>query len=60
VVILSAADPLNLVGIVSPGARLSPYSGQAIAYQMGVPIDVGLMGELISRLQQLLEPSQVK
>jgi ATP-dependent Lhr-like helicase len=58
VVILSAADPLNLVGIVSSGARLSPYSGQSIAYRAGVPIEVGLVGELVSRLQNLPKPVQ--
>ena len=57
-VLLSAADPLNLVGIVSPGARLSPYSNQAIAYQNGVAVEVGLVGELISRLQHLAQPRQ--
>jgi ATP-dependent Lhr-like helicase len=51
--IVAAADPLNLLGIVLPGARLSPYSNQAIAYQNGVALDVGLVGELISRLQQV-------
>ncbi|MGH7887803.1 MAG: Lhr family helicase, partial [Candidatus Binatia bacterium] len=57
-VIVAAADPLNLVGIVSPGARLSAYSNQAIAYQNGVPIEMGLVGELISRLQHLAKPLQ--
>lgn len=52
-VIVSAADPLNFVGILTPGSRVSPYSNQAIAYQNGVPIDVGLLGELMSRLQHL-------
>ncbi|HYA29709.1 MAG TPA: DEAD/DEAH box helicase, partial [Acidobacteriota bacterium] len=56
--IVGAADPLNLVGIVSPGARLSAYSNQAIAYQNGVPLDVGLIGELISRLQNLPRPQR--
>jgi ATP-dependent Lhr-like helicase len=56
-IIVSAADPLNLVGIITPGARLSPYSNQAIAYQNGVVIDVGLLGELLSRLQHLAVPS---
>jgi ATP-dependent Lhr-like helicase len=55
--IVSAADPLNLLGIVLPGARLSPYSNQAIAYQNGVALEVGLVGELISRLQQV-EPGR--
>jgi ATP-dependent helicase Lhr and Lhr-like helicase len=59
VIIISAADPLNLVGIITPGARVSPYSNQAIAYQNGVVIDVGLLGELLSRLQHLALPRQV-
>jgi len=58
-VIVSAADPLNLVGIITPGARVSPYSNQAIAYRNGVVIDVGLLGELLSRLQHLPEPKRV-
>jgi ATP-dependent Lhr-like helicase len=58
-VIVSAADPLNLVGIITPGARVSSYSNQAIAYQNGVAIEVGLLGELLSRLQHLPMPSQV-
>ena len=58
-IIVSAADPLNLVGIITPGARVSPYSNQAIAYQNGVAIDVGLLGELLSRLQHLPTPRQV-
>jgi ATP-dependent Lhr-like helicase len=58
-VIVSAADPLNLVGIITPGARVSPYSNQAIAYHNGVVIDVGLLGELLSRLQHLPAPTRV-
>jgi ATP-dependent Lhr-like helicase len=56
-VIVSAADPLNLVGIITPGARVSPYSNQAIAFQNGFAIEVGLLGELRTRLQHLLVPS---
>ena len=50
-VIISAADPLNVVGILTPGPRLSPYSNQFIAYEDGMPVGVGLLGELMSRLQ---------
>jgi ATP-dependent Lhr-like helicase len=50
-VIVSAADPLNLVGILTPGPRVSPYSGQAIVYSDGVPVDVGPLGAVRSRLQ---------
>lgn len=51
VVILSSADPLNWVGILTPGSRISPYSGQSILYRNGVPVDVGPLGAIRSRLQ---------
>jgi ATP-dependent helicase Lhr and Lhr-like helicase len=50
-VVVSCADPLNLVGILTPGARVSPYSNQVIAYLDGVPVEVGPLGEVRSRLQ---------
>jgi ATP-dependent Lhr-like helicase len=50
-VIVSAADPLNLVGILTPGERISPFAQQVIAYRGGLPIDVGELGAVRSRLQ---------
>jgi ATP-dependent Lhr-like helicase len=50
VVLVSAADPLNLVGILAPGARLSPHSGQVIAYRRGVAVETGELGAVRSRL----------
>jgi len=50
-VLVAAADPLNLLGIILPGARVSPYSGQVIAYRDGVPVEVGELGAVRSRLQ---------
>ena len=50
--ILSSSDPLNLVGILTPGGRISPYSNQAIAYDNGVPVQIGSLGEVRSKLQQ--------
>jgi ATP-dependent Lhr-like helicase len=50
-VIVSAADPLNLIGVITPGARLSSYSNQFVAYEDGVAVGVGLLGELLSQLQ---------
>jgi ATP-dependent Lhr-like helicase len=41
VVMVAAADPLNLVGILTPGSRVSPLTGQAILYVDGVPAEVG-------------------
>jgi len=51
-VIVSSADPLNLVGIVTPGERVSPYSHQSIAYVEGVPVDIGPLGAVRARLAQ--------
>ncbi len=51
-VIISCSDPLNLVGILTPGSRVSPYTNQAIAYSDGLPVDIGPLGAVRSRLQQ--------
>ena len=49
-IILAASDPLNLVGIIVPGQRVSPFSTLAVAYRNGVAIDVAPLGTLRSRL----------
>jgi ATP-dependent Lhr-like helicase len=51
VVVLAAADPLNLVGIVTPGERLSPFSRDVVAYRDGVPVEIGELGRVRSRLR---------
>ncbi|MCC6763141.1 MAG: DEAD/DEAH box helicase [Deltaproteobacteria bacterium] len=51
ILLVAAADPLNLVGIVTPGARISPLSGQVIAWERGVPIDSGDLGAVRHRLR---------
>ncbi|MDE2963085.1 MAG: hypothetical protein OXU26_04175, partial [Acidobacteriota bacterium] len=50
-VLVPAADPLNLAGILTPGGRVSPFSHQWIAIREGLPIEVGELGEVLSRLQ---------
>jgi ATP-dependent Lhr-like helicase len=50
-VLVSSGDPLNLVGIILPGGRISPFANQVIAYRDGVPIEVGPLGAIRSRLQ---------
>ena len=37
---VSAADPLNLVGIITPGSRLSTVSSNRVLYRDGIPIAV--------------------
>jgi ATP-dependent Lhr-like helicase len=38
-VTLSAADPLNLVGILVPGERVPAISGRTLSFRDGVPVD---------------------
>ena len=35
---ISAADPLNLVGIIVPGERIPAISGRTVSYRDGVPV----------------------
>jgi ATP-dependent Lhr-like helicase len=51
IVVVSAADPLNLTGIATSGERVSPFTLQVIAYRDGVPVEVGELGAVRSRLQ---------
>jgi len=36
---ISAADPLNLVGIIVPGERIPAISGRSVSYRDGVPVE---------------------
>ncbi len=49
-VLVSCSDPLNLVGILTPGSRVSPYSNMSIAYRNGVPEEIGPLGAVLSKL----------
>jgi ATP-dependent Lhr-like helicase len=49
---LSGADPLNFVGILTPGARLPSLSGNRLLYRDGVPVAL-LSGGEVSFLMEL-------
>jgi len=51
-VIVAAADPLNLVGIVVPGGRIAPASREVIAWRDGAVAEVGALGAVLSRLRR--------
>jgi ATP-dependent Lhr-like helicase len=38
---LSAADPLNLVGVILPGARVASSPNNYIVFRNGVPVQSG-------------------
>ena len=42
---ISAADPLNLVGIVTPGERVPALAGNRVLYDGGLPIATLVGGE---------------
>jgi ATP-dependent Lhr-like helicase len=43
---LSGADPLNLVGILTPGPRLPALTGNRLLYRDGLPIALLAAGEV--------------
>jgi ATP-dependent Lhr-like helicase len=45
-VAISAADPLNLTGIVLPGERIAALAGNRILFEDGIPVAVLESGEL--------------
>ena len=55
-VIVSAADPLNLAGILTPGPRIPAPSGHLIVYRDGLPMASGLLGSVRSHLQPAAQP----
>ena len=44
---ISAADPLNLTGIVTPGDRIPALSGNRILYEDGVPVLALVAGQVV-------------
>ena len=49
--IVHASDPMNLVGVIAPGPRISPRSREVILYRDGFWVDSGPLGEVRSRMR---------
>ena len=45
-----ASDPMNLVGVIAPGSKISARSRDVILYRDGLVADSGPLGEVRSRL----------
>ncbi len=54
---VSAADPLNLLGIITPGARLPSLAGNRLLYRDGLPVAAYAAGE-VRFLENLLPKDQ--
>jgi len=48
---VSAADPLNLVGIITPGGRVTAHTANRVLYRNGEPITVLESGETSFRVE---------
>ncbi|MGA7802567.1 MAG: ATP-dependent DNA helicase, partial [Gammaproteobacteria bacterium] len=46
-VVVSAVDPLNLVGILTPDERVPALSANRVLYRQGVPVAVLVRGEVV-------------
>ena len=53
---VSGADPLNLVGILTPGPKLAALGGNRVLYRAGLPVGMLAGGEV--RLLQELEAAE--
>ena len=74
VVSISAADPLNLVGIITPGERVPALAGNRVLFDGGMPIaklvggevsffvdlDVGAQWEAKNQLVRRIVPPQLR
>jgi ATP-dependent helicase Lhr and Lhr-like helicase len=53
---ISGADPLNLVGILTPGQKLAALTGNRLLYRDGLPVAVLAAGQV--QFLQELDPAQ--
>ena len=49
--IVHASDPMNLVGVIAPGSKISARSRDVILYRDGLVADSGPLGEVRSRMR---------
>jgi ATP-dependent Lhr-like helicase len=54
---ISAADPLNLVGIVTPGDKVPALSGNRVLFEQGIAVAVQAGGEVLF-LKEVPDKSQ--
>ncbi len=55
---ISAADPLNLVGILTPGPRIAALTAHRILLRDGVPIAALKAGQVVALERQTMEPDR--
>jgi ATP-dependent Lhr-like helicase len=58
-VVVSAADPLNLAGVLTPGPRVVSLAGNRVLYRNGVPVAALAAGD-VAFLQELDAAAELK
>jgi ATP-dependent Lhr-like helicase len=53
---ISAADPLNFTGVITPGERIRAIAASRIVYRNGVPI-AAMEGDMLKRLVEDIDPA---
>jgi ATP-dependent Lhr-like helicase len=59
-VTLSAADPLNLQGVLTPGARIPAFTANRILFRNGLPVAELESGEIRKLLDEQIPDSQIE
>jgi ATP-dependent Lhr-like helicase len=57
---LSAADPLNLQGILTPGARIAAFTANRVSFRSGLPLAALEAGEVRKLSDQTVEDSEIE
>jgi ATP-dependent helicase Lhr and Lhr-like helicase len=57
---LSAADPLNLQGIVTPGARIAAFTTNRVSFQNGLPVAALEAGEVRKLSDGVVADSEIE
>jgi ATP-dependent helicase Lhr and Lhr-like helicase len=55
---ISAADPLNLVGILTSGPRIAAIAAHRLLLRDGIPVAALKAGQIISLERQIMEPQR--
>jgi len=59
-VTLSAADPLNLHGILTPGSRIAAFTGNRLSFRNGLPLAALEAGEIRKLSDEAVSDSEIE
>jgi ATP-dependent Lhr-like helicase len=57
---LSAADPLNLHGILTPGSKIAAFTGNRVSFRNGLPVAALEGGEVLKLSEDVATDSEIE